>query len=123
MLDAIDDAITDITCPLVGVSAADVYVPGFNFLFGLSYTGRGAALVALARLIDDTEGTNAPRVLAKRAGKIAIHELGHAIGLPHCRERHCVMRYSDSVSALDSESGRFSPRCRARLRELRLRAD
>lgn len=99
---------------LVGVTEAGIYVPGFNFLFGLSYEGGHAALVSIAPLRD---GAAAARV-RERTAKIAVHEAGHGFGLPHCREPRCVMRYSDTVDRLDHEGIRFGPLCRRRLRAL-----
>jgi archaemetzincin len=108
---------------VVGVTMADIFVPDFTFLFGLSYLSRRSALVSVARLGAEriTSTHIAPHSrLVRRASKIAIHELGHGFGLDHCREPGCVMRYSDSVAALDRESSRFGPRCRERLDRLQL---
>lgn len=99
---------------VVGVTEAGIYVPGFNFLFGLSYLGGHAALVSLEPLRD---GARAARA-RERAAKIAVHEAGHAFGLDHCREPRCVMLYSDRVDRLDREGVHFGPRCRRRLRGL-----
>ncbi|MDQ3400716.1 MAG: matrixin family metalloprotease [Chloroflexota bacterium] len=100
---------------VAAITEADIYEPGYNFLFGLSYIGEGASLVSTFRLDDDLPEAAEATTLASRVRKIATHELGHAIGLDHCRERGCVMRYSDHVAAVDRESDRFGPICRKRL--------
>lgn len=99
---------------LVTLTNAGIYVPGFNFLFGLSFIGGHAALVSIDALRD---GAPAARV-RERVTKIAVHEAGHALGLGHCTEPRCVMVYSDTVSRLDRETIRLGPRCRRKLRAL-----
>lgn len=113
--DLLLDRVTDDGDPgagraVVAVTPADIFEPGYNFLFGLSYVGGGRALVALGRLNGDD-----PSQGARRAAKIAVHEAGHALGLEHCRSAGCVMRYSDTVASLDRETGRLCRRCRSLL--------
>src|SRR5258708_36239244 len=123
VLDRVDRVVGSGDPGVVGVTMADIFVPDFNFLFGLSYLGRRSALVSVARLgpkrVTSTPITPQSR-LVRRASKIAIHELGHGLGLDHCREPGCVMRYSDSVAELDRESSEFGPRCRERLARLQV---
>ena len=121
LLDRIDRTVAGDSPSVVGVTTADIFVPDFNFLFGLSYLGRRSAIVSVARLgpLRSTSSRMTLRSrLVRRASKIAIHELGHGLGLDHCRERGCVMRYSDNVADLDRESSAFGPRCRQRLGRL-----
>ncbi|SRR5258707_13398941 len=123
LLDRIDRTVAGDSPGIVGVTTADIFVPDFNFLFGLSYLGRRSALVSVARLgqVPTLSSRMTPRSrLVRRASKIAIHELGHGLGLDHCREPGCVMRYSDSVADLDRESSEFGPRCRERLARLQV---
>lgn len=116
LLDRLCDRVAEDGTCLLGVTEADVYVPHYNFLFGYSYVGGCCALLAVARL--DEDGGAVTRLVLDRAAKIAIHELGHAFGLEHCRERGCVMRYADRVAAVDHENGRFCRDCRRDLRSL-----
>ncbi|MBI4277366.1 MAG: archaemetzincin family Zn-dependent metalloprotease [Armatimonadetes bacterium] len=110
----------DGTC-LLGVTEEDIYVPHYNFLFGLAYVGDRCAVFSLYRLDDDFPEDADPRQgpagwrLIDRAVKIAVHELGHAFGLGHCRDGRCVMHYADNVDAVDRESGRHCEKCRPRL--------
>ena len=53
-----------------------------------------------------------------RLAKVAVHEVGHALGLPHCGARGCLMEdAAGKVATLDREVD-LCPRCRARLRAL-----
>lgn len=45
----------------------------------------------------------------------AIHELGHAYGLGHCGDPHCVMWFSNTVAESDRKGMRL---CRTHAREL-----
>jgi len=44
--------------------------------------------------------------------KVAIHELGHTQGLPHCVNQTCLMRDAEGKDHLDEEKA-FCPRCKA----------
>jgi archaemetzincin len=44
--------------------------------------------------------------------KVAIHELGHTQGLPHCPEPSCRMRDQGGRNQLDAQTD-FCPRCKA----------
>lgn len=62
----------------------DLYCEGMNFVFGYAIY-RGGAVLSTNRLSSQ-----------KLIEKEAIHEVGHVLGLRHCRN-HCVMRFSNSL--------------------------
>ncbi|MGN7784617.1 hypothetical protein ACTJIJ_08825 [Niabella sp. 22666] len=43
--------------------------------------------------------------------KVAVHELGHAAGLPHCPVKTCYMRNAEGRNPLNEETG-FCEKCR-----------
>ncbi|MGE9311828.1 hypothetical protein ACLOAU_09285 [Niabella sp. CJ426] len=43
--------------------------------------------------------------------KLAVHELGHASGLPHCPVKSCYMRNAEGRNPLNEETG-FCEKCR-----------
>lgn len=90
---------------VVGICAADLYAPGFNFIFGeAEYPGK-AAIVSLFRL----EGTIAE--MKERALKESIHELGHTFGLRHCRKPACIMSFSTTLEDTDIKGLGFCEKC------------
>jgi archaemetzincin len=97
--------------PALGVTEADLYAPGLNFVFGLAESPGKAAVVSLHRLhsgIDDT-------LFLDRAVKEAIHELGHTFGLGHCNNPECVMHFSNSLQDTDRKGKSFCSQCEVQL--------
>ena len=46
--------------------------------------------------------------------KVALHELGHTEGLPHCPVRTCFMRDAEGRNPINEEK-EFCPKCKAML--------
>lgn len=93
----------------IGLLLADVdaYVPGLNFVFGLAIPELRAASVFIKRLRLWTDRRN----YVVRVVKEVLHELGHVLGLKHCRNIECVMSFSNSVVEVDRKHGRFCRSC------------
>ncbi len=96
----------------------DMFSPPMNFVFGLAKGNAG--IVSTARLdprfYGEPEDMKAAGALFKeRLVKEAMHELGHAFGLPHCPDRMCVMVFSDSIAGVDFKGKAFCARCRKAL--------
>ena len=84
----------------------DLFAPGMNFVFGQARKGMGAVL-STARL------GNAFSFIVKEA----IHEMGHVLGLDHCR-LPCVMTFSNSVADANLKVSRLCICCRKLLERL-----
>ena len=101
---------------ILGVTDLDLFIPIFTFVFGEALVGGCAALISTRRLRQEFYGLPPDtRLLFARAEKEAIHELGHAFGLAHCRSFDCVMRFSNSVEQVDSRPDHFCLSCEATL--------
>jgi archaemetzincin len=101
---------------VLGITGVDLYVPSLNFVFGLADPRTRCAIISLARLDPQYYGQAAdPRRFQERALKEAVHELGHLLGLSHCRRPDCVMFFSNSLADTDRKGQSFCPDCRRSL--------
>ena len=103
-------------CPpgahIIGVAAADLFVPVLTFVFGEAQVGGCAALVSTHRLQNEFYGLPADGgLLFDRLVKEAVHEIGHNFGLKHCGDWRCVMTSSHAVERLDVKGDSFCPAC------------
>jgi archaemetzincin len=102
---------------VLGLVDLDLFMPELNFVFGLAEPSSGRAVVALARLREGFYGDREDQALfLDRTAKESIHELGHTYGLEHCRDRNCVMAFSNSLSDTDRKSQRFCKKCARQLK-------
>jgi len=100
----------------LGITTKDLYVPQLNFVFGEAWRHTKMAIISLHRLRPEFYGQERDQELfCSRARKEAIHELGHAFGLKHCPNKHCVMHFSNSIADTDYKTDDFCPACRKNL--------
>ncbi len=101
---------------LVGVTAEDVAIAIFTFVFGLARQGGRACLVSLARTEPAFYGLPPDQDLRdRRAVAEILHELGHLALLEHCPDRGCLMSFAGNVEKVDTRGTRFCAACTARL--------
>lgn len=90
-----------------GVTLLDLYVDGLNFIFGEA--SDRSAMFSTNRLRAGVDAGS--KLYAKRVATVARHEIGHILGLGHCYNTRCCMRFHNSVEEVDRGSGDFCPRC------------
>jgi len=107
---------------VLAVLDADLFVPIFTHVVGEAQQGGKNAIVSLYRL--KTHGVNSPlglSLLMERAGKVALHELGHLYDLHHCTDPACLMHFAGGVEDLDRALLDYCNYCRVYLRDALLR--
>jgi archaemetzincin len=94
---------------MLGICDVDLYVPDLNFVFGEADATRRVAVFSLWRLRPSGTGKEAQELFQRREATEAIHELGHTYGLGHCKERRCVMWFSNTLAESDGKGMAFCP--------------
>jgi archaemetzincin len=101
---------------LVGVTAEDIAIAIFTFVFGLARQGGRACVISLARTEPAFYGLPSDEDLRdRRAVAEILHELGHLATLDHCPDRGCLMSFAGTIEKVDARGARFCDPCRARL--------
>lgn len=100
----------------VGVTTVDLCLPVFSFVYGEALLNGRTAVVSTSRL-GAAEGCepSSQALLYERLAKVALHETAHALGVTHCRQGRCLMRFASELAALDQLRLLFCPDCERRL--------
>lgn len=103
---------------IIGVLDADLFVPIFTHVLGEAQQGGKNALVSLHRLrIQAASSPSSLSILMERAGKVALHELGHLYNLHHCTDPGCIMHFAGGLEDLDRTLLDYCNYCRIYIRD------
>jgi archaemetzincin len=101
---------------VLAVTEMDLYADDLNFVLGMAESHGRTAVISLCRL-----GLGAdPQARRLRALKEAVHELGHTLGLAHCPDAECVMRFSNALADTDRKGSSPCAVCERKLAAHRL---
>jgi archaemetzincin len=100
---------------LVGVTGNDIFTNKPNKpvwgILGLGNCPGTACVVSDARFAG-----SAPEKYRHRLRTLVIHEIGHNLGLPHCKSPHCIMNdANEQIATVDSSGDDYCAACRRRL--------
>lgn len=91
---------------IIGLTTKDISTSKDNKsdwgVFGLGYRPGKSCIASTYRLKGNKTG---------KLFKVAIHELGHTQGLPHCPVQNCFMRDAEGKDVLDAETA-FCKKCK-----------
>ncbi|MBT1696056.1 archaemetzincin [Fulvivirgaceae bacterium PWU4] len=80
-------------------------------VFGLGYRPGPSCIVSTYRLKNTDQ-----RKFIERLKKVAIHELGHNLGLDHCESELCVMRDAvETIKTIDRVDPKLCGQCKKRI--------
>ena len=81
-------------------------------IMGLAYRPGNSAVVSDFRLKHQDKARQFTRFK-----KVALHEFGHNLGLPHCPDKKCVMTSAmESIKAIDNEEATLCTKCKAKIK-------
>ncbi len=101
---------------ILGITAEDLYIPIFTFVFGEAQLDGKAAIISMFRPRGDADGSTPSKSLfLGRLLKLGLHELGHTFGIGHCRQEGCLMGFSSNLEKLDQKKVAFCKYCQVLL--------
>ena len=85
-------------------------------MFGQAHLDGSISAIYLPRLRQEFYGLKPDNSLFyQRISKEAVHELGHSFGLGHCKNKKCVMHFSNSLSDTDIKTSNLCNVCKGHL--------
>jgi len=92
---------------VLGIVDRDLYTPELNFIYGKGRINGRHSIIALERLRDGATR----KMFLDRVLKEAVHELGHTDGLRHCKNKLCVMHFSNTIEDTDIKTAGYCKKC------------
>jgi archaemetzincin len=100
----------DAVCYLA-ITMADIYPDEqWNFVFGQASLSNRVGVYSMARYFPASQ-----TLALRRSCKVLAHEVGHILGLAHCKTYQCAMNGSNSLEESDHRPLRLCPTCLKKL--------
>ena len=113
------DFVLGLTTKDISVTKKDkwgkIKTPNYKYadwgIMGLAYCPGNSCIVSTFRIQHPNSKTHFTRFK-----KVAVHEFGHNLGLPHCPDKTCVMTDAvESVKTIDNAKLELCGKCKAQL--------
>ena len=102
---------------ILGLTASDLSTTKGEFvdwgIFGLGELPGDTGVISSFRC---KKGTRDSTLAAERLAKVAVHEIGHTLGLDHCPNRGCLMEDARAKVATVDREYDLCDQCRSRLK-------
>lgn len=80
-------------------------------VMGLAYCPGKSSIISTYRLKNKDK-----KLQLERFKKVAIHEFGHNLGLPHCSNKNCVMTSAaEKITTIDNEKMELCRKCKKQI--------
>jgi archaemetzincin len=97
----------------------DIFAKFTNYVFGLADMVQRVAVVSSCRIHPSFWGNKETKeIFEEQWGKVVTHEFGHTLGLLHCNDWNCVMKYSNSPPELYRKGKEFCRKCAGEVAEI-----
>ena len=105
----------------IGLIDKDLYYRNLRYVFGLAAVKSKKIIISTFRLKYDVSLTRIARfeIFKERVFKELLHELGHIVGLEHCKNRTCVMNFSPTLAEVDEKLPMLCSECLKKVESLR----
>ncbi len=94
---------------IVAVTLEDLFIPILTHVYGEAQMDGTACIISTHRLQTDLKAERT--TFCERVIKEAIHELGHAFNLKHCKDPACIMHYCRNLNDVDQKSDHYCRYC------------
>ncbi|MGV3696903.1 matrixin family metalloprotease [Flavobacterium sp.] len=121
-----DRVMPDTVDYILGITTKDVSVtkkepdgsikkPTWKYLdfgvMGLAYRPGKSSVISTFRLKSKDKGLE-----LERFKKVVLHEFGHNLGLPHCKDKHCMMTSAaEKIATIDNENMALCSNCKKKI--------
>ena len=113
LLDVLDGQLPRGGARILGLTGADISTTkGDVFDWGVLGLGRIDGASSVISLFRCRKGARAAAHARERLAKVAVHEVGHTLGLDHCPNRGCLMEDAEGRVATCDREYDFCARCR-----------
>jgi len=103
---------------IVGITAKDISCTNGKYkdwgVFGLGFLPGKSCVISTYRL---RIGVKNESHFRERLSKVVLHELGHNLGLDHCKTKNCFMHDANgTIKSVDAEEKNLCSSCRQKLK-------